>query len=239
LRIGLRRLRSALRLFELDEALAALDAAAAALFDRLGGARDRVVFAAEFGALLRAAMQEAGLADLAPATGPSVEDGAGIDAAIRETASQFLLLDLIDCRHAGWPADAPPDPADLKDRMERRLRGWHRTLAADAQRFEQLDDEGRHRLRRRAKRLRYGLEFCATLFEARRVRRYLKVLRGLQDALGAVTDATMAMRALAAAPRRDAATLFALGWLTAHRVQLVAQAAPALRRYGRVRPFWK
>jgi triphosphatase len=241
LRVGLRRLRSGLRLFGLDAALAPLDGAAATLFRRLGNARDRGVFAAEFGAPLRAAMAEAGLPPAAaPALGPALDDAAALSAAVRETATQLLLLDLLDARHAGLPAAAPADDLQLKVRLGRRLRGWHRALVADAQRFEQLDDAGRHRLRKRAKRQRYALEFCGALFEPRRVRRYLKALRDLQDRLGAITDATMAIRALAdAPPPRPVATVFALGWLIARRAQLVAQATPALRRYARARPFWK
>jgi len=61
MRVGLRRLRSAFRLFGIAED-GATAAAAAALFRRLGAARDRAVLESEFAGSLEAAWQRAGAA---------------------------------------------------------------------------------------------------------------------------------------------------------------------------------
>jgi triphosphatase len=238
LRIGLRRLRSALALFDRGDANAALGQGAAALFRALGAARDRVVIEGEFGDALRAAMGEAGVpAGLPTWAAPDAEVTPA--ERLRAPASQAFLLDLIEAMH---PDAAPADgdrAAPLRDRLAARLNRWHRQVVADAKAYAGLDDAQRHRLRKRAKRLRYATEFCAALFEPRELRRYLKALRALQDELGAVGDATMAMQTLAPRAAAEPAAMFALGWLTARRAALVAAAGPALQRFAKAERCWK
>jgi len=238
LRVGLRRLRSALALFELDDASAALGGGASALFRQLGAVRDRVVIEGEFAAALREAMREAGVATEAPVpAAPEAE--VAPPQLLRLHASQSLLLDLIEAMHPGVAAAAESDAAPLRDRMAMRLSHWHRQVVADAKRYAELDDAQRHRLRKRAKRLRYATEFCAALFERRAVRRYLKAVRGLQERLGAVSDTTMAMRVFAPRAGTEPAAMFALGWLAARRAALVAASGPELKRFAKVRRYWK
>lgn len=232
LRVGLRRLRSALAFFEVPAP--ALAEGAAVLFRALGAARDQVVADAAFGPDLERAMRAAGLA---PGT---VERGAppSPDCAplVRTTASQALLLDLIAAMHA-----APPvaDPQPLRERLAARLDRWHRQVVRAAKRHGSLDDEARHRLRKRAKRLRYATEFCAGLFPRKAVRRYLKALRALQERLGEVTDVMMAMDVHRPRAATDPAAMFALGWLAARREVLIAQAAPELKSFVKAAPYWR
>lgn len=268
LRVGLRRLRSALRLFDGLGAEQALAEPAAVLFRRLGSARDQVVIEGEFAAGLLAAMRTAGVAGDAPVATPGAADAAPAEV-LRERASQTLLLDLLaachvpgaderesESEHEGeGEGSAVADPSvtvhdpklepamALRERLAQRLNRWHREVVADTKRFADLDDTGRHRLRKRAKRLRYAAEFCAALFERRALRRYLRRLRALQERLGALGDVVMAMQAFA--PDRDQdrdgdpRAMFALGWLAGRREQLIAQAAPQLRAFGKVERYWK
>ncbi|GAP33717.1 CHAD domain-containing protein [Piscinibacter sakaiensis] len=116
LRVGLRRLRSALRLFAADPAAAALGAPlaepAAQLFRRLGDARDADVLAGDIGARLAQAWRDAAGTDgdpalpgaglpAVPAPGGTMRERA--DAVLRDPASQALLLDLV-------AVDLPPRP---------------------------------------------------------------------------------------------------------------------------------
>ncbi len=236
LRVGLRRLRSAAALFE-GVADAALGAAAAQLFRRLGALRDRAAIDAAFAADLRAAQRQAGLPDEPPAPPPvSLESAAEV---LREGASQALLLDLLAAmqRDVGEVAfDAEPP---LRKGLAARLNRWHRQVLADAARHDELDDESRHRLRKRAKRLRYAAEFAAPLFERRAVRRYLKQLRALQERLGAISDVVTAMHAFAPRAVAEPRAMFALGWFTARRELLIARAHPELAAFAEVDRFWK
>ena len=246
LRVGLRRLRSALQLFDGLGADAELAVPAALLFRRLGRSRDRLVIADEFGAGLRGALRSAGLDGATPLPAAARDEPAPTDA-LREPGSQALLLQLLAAAQAGGAADkravAEGDAIDLRTAIARRLTRWHRALVADAARFAELDDARRHRLRKRAKRLRYATEFCGALFEGHARRRYLRALCALQERLSVFSDATMAMQAFAddlqTGEGDNLRSMFALGWLAARREQSIAAAAPQLGAFVKVERFWK
>lgn len=160
LRVGLRRLRSALALFGADDEDDAA-AGAAALFRALGAARDRVAIAQPLGEQIGAAMRAAGLA-LAPPAWPA---GAGEDPvqAVRSAAAQAWLLAALQASAVVAADEA--GAAEAEAPLKARLAVWHRQLRRSARRFAELDEEARHRLRKRVKRLRYALEFtraCST-----------------------------------------------------------------------------
>jgi triphosphatase len=241
LRVGLRRLRSALRLFDGMGAEASLGESAAILFRRLGGARDMVVIEGEFATELIDAMRYAGVNGDAPTAAPAGDEASPAEV-LREAASQRLMLDLLAALHAPAASiepDASGAPLALRDALARRLNRWHRQVVVDVKRFGELDDASRHRLRKRAKRLRYAAEFSGSLFDRRGLRRYLAGLRALQDRLGAITDVVMAMHAFARTRDRDPRAMFALGWLAARHERLIAEAGPDLKAFARVEHFWK
>ena len=265
LRVGLRRLRTALQLFDhtvdavptaapsLAAADSTLSAAAATLFRRLGAARDQVVIEAGFAADLQAALNVAGVPGDAPRAPASGAEEAP-DAVLREVASQALLLDLLAATQgagslrppvgpaaessAPLPA-VPPDRPDLRGQFAARLNRWHRRAAADAKCYRKLDDAGRHRLRKHVKRLRYALEFSTSLFPRRAVRRYLAALRAVQERLGAINDVVVAMEAYKRSRDTDPRAWFALGWLAARREVLMTQALPDLKKFAGAKRFWK
>lgn len=235
LRVGLRRLRSALRLFDGERPDDPLAAGAAALFGQLGAARDQAAIAAPLQAALQRALVAAGL-DLAAPAWPAAPEADDPAACVRAPAAQDFLLDLIAALQE--PAEAEPG-GTLQDALAQGLQRWHKQVAADAPRFAELDDMARHRLRKRVKRLRYAVEFAAPLYDAKRVRRYLQPLRALQDRLGALNDVAVGLAAYRTAAAGDAASAFALGWLAAQRERLLAECAPALRDVAAARRFWK
>jgi CHAD domain-containing protein len=112
-------------------------------------------------------------------------------------------------------------------------------VASALDRFDALDDDARHRLRKQVKRLRYGVEFAQALWGAKKVGRYLRVLSALQERLGALNDVTVALAGYRRTDTQDPATLFALGWLAARRAALIAECAPALKAFADVRRPWK
>lgn len=238
LRVGLRRLRTALRLFDGARPGDALAEGSAQLFRQLGAARDQAAIGGPLRAELQRAMTGVGLELQAPALPVVVGAAEATDPAecVRATAAQRFLLDLIA---AAQPAAAAPGAADLRRMLAQRLQRWHRQVAADVPRFDALDDAARHRLRKRVKRLRYAVEFAAPLFEGKRVRRYLKPLRTLQDRLGAFNDVAVGLQGFRGAAADDAAAAFALGWLAAQRERLLAASAPALRGFAKAKRFWK
>uniref|UniRef100_UPI0005B98FEE CHAD domain-containing protein n=1 Tax=Pseudacidovorax intermedius TaxID=433924 RepID=UPI0005B98FEE len=123
--------------------------------------------------------------------------------------------------------------------LRHRLRRLHRQSLRDAERFDQLDDDQRHRTRKRLKRLRYLAEFVAPLLDAGRTARYLDQLRPAQDALGLFNDQVTARRLYEQAAEQDAHAWFAIGWLAAQQPRTAKKAGKALRRLADAPKFWK
>jgi inorganic triphosphatase YgiF len=235
LRVGVRRLRSAWRLFEGIATDQALVDGAAALFRALGAARDQLVVDTAFDAELGRALERV---DAEPAPVRARRGDASSAELLRSENTQMLLLGLIEASLAREPeggAAAMP----LVDSLARPLKRWHKQAVADAKRFDELDDAQRHRLRKRIKRLRYAIEFSAGLFDRKAVRRYLKPLRALQERLGAISDVIVAIDALRGTPERDTRAWFALGWLSARRVALIGQAGAELKAFAKADVFWR
>ncbi|WP_119287959.1 CYTH and CHAD domain-containing protein [Azohydromonas sediminis] len=245
LRVGLRRLRTALR--EFGDAAAEVDPAwepaLAAVFARLGAARDRDALAATLLPALAAA--GAPVVALAP-----VADAEDPGQALREPAWNLLLLALIGFAHGDEPAAAPGaepswalPPADDADALRRwmrqRLKRAHRRAVADAAAFATLPEDAQHRVRKRVKRLRYAVEFVAALYSAKAVARYLKRLRPAQEALGEYNDVLVAEAAFRELVASDPRAWFALGWLAARRAQCLAKCTRALQRLADAEPFWR
>ncbi len=238
LRVALRRLRSAERFVDGWPGVAAGAEAspwaepAAALFGRLGQARDRDVLAAGPQREVDAALARLGEAPLPLPAGPGAPDWT--DAERARHGALFLML-----QAAALAPPAAAEPAALRTLAAERLADWHARLRKDAKRFATLDDEARHRVRKRAKRLRYAVEFAAALFPRAAVEAYLAPLREAQERLGEFNDlcvATAAYRPLTAeAPR----AWFALGVLAERREAALLRCAEALARWRKAEPFWR
>jgi triphosphatase len=224
LRVGLRRLRSMLRLFggEHAGADALWQPQLAELFRQLGASRDLDVWAATLQPALAAA---GGPALVLPADAADT----AIGPALRDARTHTLWLELLAYAEADAPA-VDGDPA-LRQAAGRQLQRLHRRLSQLAAAFDTLDAPGRHRLRRRIKLLRYGVEATAALWPAKAQRRYLAALRGLQDELGACNDVQVALDRLQAWPQPDAGVWFARGWLAARHAHLQERAAAELKRW--------
>jgi len=258
LRVALRRLRSAERMFQGWPGVPPLGGSArvAELFRRLGVARDRDVLEAGLGHEIDAALVARGdlPLELPPLGAPEADDA-------QRARDGLVLIDLMaervgldggaepptDARAAGAgaapggvPAAPPPaDRTDLRALVAARLERWHDQVRRDAKRFERLDDDSRHRLRKRLKRLRYGVEFGAGLYGKRAVERYVGRLQESQDGLGLYNDAATAeasyRQLLPAEPR----AWFALGWLERQRAAAAERCVGELGRLRKAKPFWR
>jgi CHAD domain-containing protein len=68
--------------------------------------------------------------------------------------------------------------ADASRRLSRKVRKRGRSVAPDA------SPEALHPLRKSAKKLRYGIEFIASLYPEKDIKRFVKPLKALQESLG-------------------------------------------------------
>ncbi|AMO25016.1 CYTH and CHAD domain-containing protein [Ramlibacter solisilvae] len=233
LRVGLRRLRSALR--ELDVAglaedqLAQIDSALRALFSVLGEHRDQST-------LLPAILRE--LADAGhpvQAWAPALPD---LATAIREPGVQDAFLGLAELAQALREGEGER-PKTLRAQARERLRRLHRKTLKSGQDFDELPVEERHRVRKRLKRLRYLAELVRSLFAGSAVDAYVQSLKELQDALGRYQDATAGRALFERRAASDPAAWFGAGWLAAREAALAAECARACRRTARkAKPFW-
>lgn len=131
---------------------------------------------------------------------------------------------------AGAATFAAVMPQRVRRRF-RRLRKAVRRLRADSA----MEDY--HRVRRRAKQLRYALESGLSLY-GKPADELLKALRRMQDKLGAYQDAHMArthLNALAGDPAcaLPPATLFHMGRLAEHHAQVTGEARSTVTRSWR------
>lgn len=203
-RVALRRLRAAIRFFDLrarDAAWEALDARASALADSAGRVRDIDVFEAGLLRTLRARFaDDAALETLARALATARDDARR--ELRRELASPALTEFVLRARLAAEQLAAERDGATRFDAFAaHRLHALHRRVVRRAQRA--VDADGWHRTRIAVKNLRYALEF-ATQALPREVdgERAVALLARWQEALGAGQDLAVARDVAAGALAR-------------------------------------
>lgn len=233
-RVALRRLRTALRIYgDWSPAVAAdWEPALAALFGQLGGVRDRDALQAELLPALAAA--GAPLAEL-----PAEAAGPAIDELLRAPATTRLWLALIAFSQAAPAETETPAPVGgLRALAAAKLDHLQRQLAKDAKAYAGFDDAQRHRARRRIKRLRYAIEFAASLFRAKKVQAYVQRLKPAQDALGEYNDLVVAEQAFTQLLPAQPEAWFALGWLAAQRKPMLDTCEHRLGKWAKKTGFW-
>ncbi|AZG14848.1 CHAD domain-containing protein [Cupriavidus pauculus] len=201
MRVGLRRFRSALDLFEGVVTLPdGMEEEVKWLADELGRARDWHVLAnatlrqVDAGDDQRDALRETSAAAL------SIEQARQADAAQAVTSPRYAeLMQALD----QWLTTAPwrdgTDSARTKqldanaiDHADKVMRKRHRKLVQRGRGLHKLDAHRRHRARIAAKKLRYATEFFAGLFRPKTLKPYRRVLSKLQDDLGWGNDMAVA-----------------------------------------------
>ena len=198
MRVGLRRLRSALQLFK--DAFHLPDALAGELrwlLSVLGPARDWEVFCAT--TLPQVDACSAGQADLGflqkEAATKARETRRAAMAAVQSPRYHSLRLALnlwLDNRAWHDNSDAAGRAMPLAAFAADRLTHRHRSLVRSGSKLDVGDPDTHHRLRIAVKRARYTVEFFQPLFPARPIRRYLLTLNALQDQLGTLNDLAVA-----------------------------------------------
>ncbi len=158
--------------------------------------------------------------------------------------AQLLLLDLAETAGALGPqAEAPELKALAAGALQKR---YEKVLGA-GEGIDTMDVEARHELRLALKKLRYAADFFSSLFPQKAVKRELKALARLQDALGAFNDAAVApillQRALQPGkgridPAVTTAATFLTGWAAYESEVAWRTAAAEWRGFTGAKPFW-
>jgi len=237
LRVGVRRLRTALRAFRglLRRRRAdAMERPWRSMMQTLGSARDWDVFFHSLpdGELRRIARK-------------------------RRNQAQRLSRQLVKSPRFGnaarrsfaWTQAHPfrrrADPAEpLREFAGRSLERLHEALRRSATDIDWRDAARRHRVRIRVKRMRYGCDALGSAFRQRSARSFLEQLRRLQDILGEMNDLSVQRRLLRRMVPRgspldivedESAVRISLA---ARERELIAALGPAWGAFEGRRPFW-
>jgi inorganic triphosphatase YgiF len=260
MRVGLRRMRAAISLFSdavNDSRLARIKAELKWLTKELAPARDLDVFLAEMPRLPRrlAISGDEGFRDELAGRRERAHERA--EQAASSDRFRTLLLDVAQWLEGGPWTRAGGAPGKrraqaIEDFTVDELSRRRKKIKKRARKLKALDPGQRHKLRIASKKLRYGVEFCAALFDGKRSRKrrkaFLGALKDLQSALGGLNDvAAREQLAAAVAAKRHAngakpQRAFAAGWITAQEEArakpLLKAAAKAGRALRDARPPW-
>ena len=209
LRVGMRRLKSALKLFR---GVVALPPELQRLLDDvsalLGAARDAdVLLLTTLPAISAAGRHDAFLQPLvAHATAYAQEKRSAARTAVQSTRYAQLMLALLEWVDGKrWRKDAA---RASRARLRKPLAGYarravvdaHAVVARRARKVHRLgghDSASLHRLRIGCKQARYAVEFFAGIERPATAARYIRKLSAVQDALGMLNDAHVAQATLA------------------------------------------
>jgi inorganic triphosphatase YgiF len=255
MRVAIRRLRSALRLF--DAWLPVRTAQALAeelrwLGRELGRARDLDVFALELlGPIAKSRPEDEGLAALHAATESArAEAHTSVSTALRSQRYALFVLRLgrfvegTPLRRGQLAVLHAPARRAIRPLLYQRAEHMQRL----GERLDQLSALELHRLRIRTKRLRYAIELVGPLFGEKEATRCARRLAELQDALGhlndlASADALLAQLRKRLGPAASDATARAEGFVLGYAARSVTAGRDALGeawgRAARQRPFWE
>lgn len=253
MRVALRRLRSAFALFggPFRAAMEDLEGEIRWIAHILGGARDLDVFEEEV-------FQPAAVAH---GEDERLNELSGLVRARRAVAWQALLeaLDSARFRRLVFELAASTlsrpwfDPiAGDKDAAARAARFARRRLTKRYKRVQELgakvaelDAKQRHELRLMLKKLRYAVEFFASLFSEKETTRFLKRVAALQEVLGQMNDAAFSRALVGDIMKGDDATAgvryasgVVEGWHLGHLKDRAAQLKRRWQRLEASPPPW-
>lgn len=229
MRVGMRRLRSALTIFkQLLKLPEGLQGELDWLAKELGDARDWDVLASSTLPALARKLAEPEQIDGVQhaATDKANEQHISAAQAVGSPRYTRLLLNIARwVQTTGWRA-GPATPKmntqllkTLRKFADTMLKRNQRRLRTSASHLRDATPEARHRVRIAAKKTRYAAEFFASLYRPKTVLPYIRALTGLQDELGFLNDAAIADRLLsdmaAGQPQLASGAGFARGFLVA------------------------
>ena len=199
LRIGMRRLRSALRALRPladRSSLRAFERSARDVGRCVGTLRDAdVLISGIYAPVEAAASDKAGLAELRDTlTRERQARRDGVRTALRGSSWTKLQLYL-----TLWPRTLAENPSlekPVAGHARKVLRKTWKKATKLGRNLKKLDGEHRHEMRKALKELRYQAEFFAPLFDKRDTERFIERLKILQDVFGYINDVRMAPNSL-------------------------------------------
>ena len=251
LRVAMRRLRSAIRTFKPADA-EKINAEVKWLASALGDARDWDVLLMDNLPALLDGFGDPILAKAltAAAKQRQTEGRASARAALGSPRATLLVLAIsrwITAPREQSPPDIGPAATAVGDVPKMKLAQFaskgigkrHRQLLKDSATLSQLTPEARHQVRIDAKRLRYLVDFFASLFSKSRVERYAKILGRIQDLLGETNDGVIALKHIESLAPPERFADFAKGWFAARTMANLSSMDAVIADLTEARHFWR
>ncbi|MCH4248341.1 MAG: CYTH and CHAD domain-containing protein [Acinetobacter populi] len=234
-RVALRRLRSLLKNFGKWSAYVnpEWEAELAALFRQLGTTRDLDVITLEI--LPRIQQQNDAPVLQIDSETQVVEDSSVV---FRQPSTTKLLLKLLEFSYR-QPRQSKQKNVSLKHVVSKRLDHLHHQLRHDAKHFADMDAEARHRTRKRVKKLRYIIEFVATIYPPKQVEKYLKYLQKVQNHLGTYNDLVIAAQYFSQQVQQNPEFNFALTWVDVEQKNVLVKVEKNLLKFSQLKGFWE
>jgi inorganic triphosphatase YgiF len=249
-RIAIRRMRSALALFDSyleRDAAGRFEAMLKRFGQILGAARDRDVFLKDVAARREEDRENGAWLDLVipPIEGERREAYRGVQVLIRSGEPTGFALAMSGWAESGLWLRASGDLADrplaeIAPDMLDRLAGKAHKRGSHI-RDCSLDEL--HALRKTLKKLRYCTEYCEALYKHKRVKRYQERAKNVLDVLGALNDTVGAEALLDLFDTKDAALTPGIGLLSRSAMTERERAMKALPKaweaFAAEEPFWR
>ncbi|WP_019672006.1 CYTH and CHAD domain-containing protein [Psychrobacter lutiphocae] len=174
-------------------------------------------------------------------------------AAIRANDFQLTLLELIEFTMSSAKKDNPlnkknkaatkqdkaKNKTSLKQECSLILDTLYNKIVKASTQFATLDIDSQHKLRKRLKSLRYLTEFVAPLYKKKQVKVFLSSIAPMQDLLGNYNDDLVAHDFYQAKTKEDAKAWFAVGYFTAQNPHSMQACANSLQALQQLPVFWK
>jgi inorganic triphosphatase YgiF len=231
-RVSLRRLRSALKHFSSwsNEVNPLWEEQIAELFRKLGDTRDEDAIRTE---VLPIIQQHGSPELLLPVSAQPLKE-----LSILFTSSDTIKLLLGLLAFAYSEKNSKSKTGGLKKYIKKSLDKLHHKVISHAEHFSELEVTEQHKIRKKAKQLRYCVEFISSLYPDKKVQQYLKQLQPVQNTLGQYNDLFIAEGIFNKAVENDSSFWFALGWVKAKQPHLQKRSAKALQTFSQAETFW-
>ena len=226
-RVGLRRLRSALKNFShwSEQMNADWEAELAEIFTALGQARDYDAIQDSVIPLIQ------NVSDFDFTLTPNNKNN--IAQKFSQPKTTLLFLSLFSFIYA-----KNPSKTKLSKCVAKSLTKLYQQILNDATIFSQLSIEQQHRTRKRIKQLHYCIDFISNTYSKKKVQTFINKLQIIQEYLGFYNDLFVAEYIFQQQVSEQPHFLFALGWVKAQQVHILKKADKKLKTLSQQDIFW-
>ena len=226
-RVGLRRLRSALKHFsnwssQIDPAW---ESQLAEIFRALGQSRDNDAIQ---DAVIPLIQKDCEFDLILPK-----ETDTEIAQLLSQPQTTRLFLSLLSFSYS-----ENQSKSKLTKQVNKSLTKLYHKILEDAAQFSTLTIELQHRSRKRVKQLRYCIDFIAGLYPENEVQQFLDKLQPIQEYLGFYNDLFVAEQIFKQQLSEQPQFLFALGWVKAQQPHVAKKADKKLETLSHKDIFW-